>query len=351
MLINPEMPDWEVRKKDQIKTLKSMIGFMVVAVILGGGVWFWNTKNSDIKSGKETAGIECAEGQVSIDGGCEKIRPEFLDLSEVVRNWGESTGGEISAYVYDLSNERIAGAFHSEVSFEMRSIYKLFVAYEGYRRISLGVWGDDADYLVNEAGSLSRLDCLDLMIRESHSGCAEKMWDEIGREELDGIVRNEFMLFSTSVSGLTTNVADVAKMMVRFYKNEGISGDLVERMKDSFLNQPATNREGLCEGLCDWRQGLPAGFSEKVKVYDKVGWLNAETGWEVYNDAAIIETLDKKSGGMRSYAVVVMTKNMGPEVNQALGRAIEEVLNVTSGEEGVTEVEPGLEVVSGETES
>lgn len=83
-------------------------------------------------------------------------------------------------------------------------------------------------------------------------------------------------------------------------------------MFDSFLNQPMTTY--------NWRQGLPSGFSERTKVYDKVGWDWNGKSWNVYHDAAIVEFLNEN----RHFVVVVMTsgvpysaiKNLGVQIEQ-----------------------------------
>ena len=94
-------------------------------------------------------------------------------------------------------------------------------------------------------------------------------------------------------------------------------------MMDSFLNQPVT--------AYNWRQGLPSGFSDAVKVYNKVGWQymideedeegNVVKGhWEVYDDAAIIEFTENE----RHFIVVVMTSNVDFRQIRRFGTMIEE---------------------------
>ena len=357
------MPRRSARKKDQAKTLKIVGLVVVVLAIIAGGVWFWRVRNSDEKSGREAARIECAQGKILVNDECQEIRPEFLDLSEVVKKWGEGAQGLTSAYIYDLDNDKVAGEFYADSSHETASLYKLFVVYEGYQRLSSSVWADDPGFLTVGAETFSRTDCLDLAIRESYSVCAESLLEEMGKTELDEIVRNNWGFMGTSMVELRSTAIDIAGIMRRFYVHEGIQDKLIERMKDSFLTQPATNREKSCETICDWRQGLPAGFSDKVKVYNKVGWDETNGNWSIYNDAAIVELPDEKSGATRHYIVVAMTKGVGPEVNKGLAEAVETAVNgakVTpeienSVEDGVTEMggEAGIETgtMENETES
>ena len=107
----------------------------------------------------------------------------FLDLQYVVDNWQGSVSTNISVAIYDLDNKEYAARFSANKSMSLASIYKLFVAYEGYLRIERGQWNGNEKYL----GSYTRSECLDLMLRESYSPCAEKMAKEIGWDELDEI--------------------------------------------------------------------------------------------------------------------------------------------------------------------
>ena len=138
----------------------------------------------------------------------------------------------------------------------------------------------------------------------------------IGREELDNTVMKDFGIMNTSVSNLQSNANDITVMMKIFYKHPDITSNyLIEKMWDSFLNQPETEY--------NWRQGLPSGFSDKIKVYNKVGWdYNADDKyWNLYHDTAIIET-DKG----RHFIVTVMTHKVPFTAIRKLASQIEALL-------------------------
>ena len=211
----------------------------------------------------------------------------------------------------DLDLEKTVGEYNLSEDYNTASLYKLFVVYEGYRRIENGEW--DRDETVGWTG-YSRLECLDLAIRESYSPCAESLWGEIGHEELDEIIVNDFKITESNISGLVSNVNDIFKIMKLFYEHPDFNDEsLVSRMKDSFLNQPITTY--------DWRRGLPSGFSERVNVYNKVGWdYNPNGYWNIYHDAAIVEFPEEN----RHYIVVVMTNYVDNTEIRKLGKMIEE---------------------------
>lgn len=276
------------------------------------------TESSDI-----TVETELTEDDVVAGGEIEVIEPEIIepeaklpdkiDLQPVVDNWASKTGGNRSVLIYDLDRDEYAAKYNENEDYNTASLYKLFVVYEGYRRLENGTW--QANESVNYLGQ-TILKCLDLAIRESNSTCAEPLWAKIGHAELDNIIKTDFGISNSKISSLVSNPKDILAIMKIFYEHKDLKNeDYIAKMKDSFLNQPIT--------AYNWRQGLPSGFSDKTKVYNKVGWAyNAAKGyWDIYHDAAIIET---ESG--RHFIVVVMTnrvsyttiKNLGTEIEKAL---------------------------------
>lgn len=82
------------------------------------------------------------------------------------------------------------------------------------------------------------------------------------------------------------------------------------------LNQPATTY--------NWRQGLPSGFSENVKVYNKVGWLSLDgRSWKYYHDTAFLEFTNTN----RHFLVVALTENVDSSKLVELGKTLESTLS------------------------
>ena len=230
--------------------------------------------------------------------------PDKIDFQATIDEWVNSTTGDRSVVIYDLDRDEVAGAYNSSENYNIDSLYKLFVVYEGYKRVQSGEW-DQA----------TTLDCLDLAIRESDSVCAETLWDRIGTEELDEA-------FNLNISDFSLNSEDIAGIMKSFYHlPETLDDSLTTRMKDSFLNQPETTY--------NWRQGLPSGFSE-ANVYNKVGWdYNTDEGfWNTYHDAAIVEF----PAHNRHFVVVAMTSHVSFENIARLGSLIENAFLVSTKE-------------------
>ena len=239
--------------------------------------------------------------------------PEKVDLQPIVDNWANKTGGNRSVLIYDLDRDEYVAKYNEGEDYNTASLYKLFVVYEGYRRLENDTW--KANESVNYLGQ-TILECLDLAIRESNSSCAEPLWSKIGHAELDKIIKSDFGITNSNISSLISNPKDILAIMKIFYEHKDLKNkDYITKMEDSFLNQPVTSY--------NWRQGLPSGFSSKTKVYNKVGWAynSAKGYWDIYHDAAIIET---ESG--RHFIVVVMTNRVSYTVIRNLGSEIEKAL-------------------------
>lgn len=264
--------------------------------------------------------VEVAEDNVAKESAyvspeITEVKPEKIDFQPVVDEWVKSVSGNKSVLIYDLDRDELAGSYNTKEDYNTASLYKLFVVYEGYRRLESGEW--QADDLAGSTGH-TVLECLDLAIRESYSPCAETLWAEIGYDELDEIVKTDFGIINSDISVLTSNPEDIMKMMKLFYDHPHIKDEaLTARMKDSFLNQPKTTY--------DWRQGLPSGFSDAVNVYNKVGWEFNENGnyWNIYHDAAIVEFPEKD----RHFIAIVMTNKVPYQQIRKFGSMIEEEFN------------------------
>lgn len=262
----------------------------------------YNLRENDTTENEESASESSAETEKE---------SQNINFQPIIDEWVKTAEGDQGIWIYDLERKAVVGAHNEDKKFATASLYKLFVVYEGYRRLDSKEW--DKKELVGTTGR-TLLKCLDLAIRESNSACAEAMWAKIGDHDLEEIVKNDFNIHNSSVSGLTSTPKDVGKMMQLFYDHPEIKDDsLVEQIKDSFLNQPVTEY--------NWRQGLPSSFSQ-AKVYNKVGWEFDKTAdqWRVYNDAAIVEYPDRD----RHFIVVMMTEQTPLSQIREFGEKIEE---------------------------
>lgn len=220
-------------------------------------------------------------------------------LQDAVNAWSNTIAASAKASVV-LSDDSgaLLASYNSEEQYFTASLYKLFVAYEGYRALDVGTYDGGQSYLSGK----SRLECLDLMIRESNSPCGEKWWNELGKQTIQSQLKT-YGIKQTDMVGLKTTATDTAKMLARIAKGEGLSKTSHTSYLDSMKTQPAL-----------YRKGLPSGFSQSVTVYNKVGW-NEQVEW---HDASIVELADG-----RTLVIAVLTSGVGSAKIAELAKNIE----------------------------
>lgn len=254
--------------------------------------------------------------------------PTFIDLQPVVDSWRKTVSANIGLMIYDLDNNRIAASYQPDRIFNIASIYKLFFVYDGYRQIETGAITANSQYVTTNdyrAGAYTYGECLDLMIRESYNGCADKMRSDRAAYARVVDLIDELNLKNTTNAGLSSTAADLTELLKLYYEHPDLSDASWQKIADSMLNQPATKIDTTI--TYNWRQGLPSGFSQYANVYDKVGWAWNETNktWDTYADAAIVEFPEQG----RHYTIVILTsgitsRNAAPIAN--LGTRIEDAV-------------------------
>lgn len=297
-----------IEKRHRIKLVISIVVLAVAVIIATIGMAYviiqQVTGGSAPTQAENTLPVEEPEPEP------ESTLPERIDFQPVVDEWARTSGGTRSVLIYDLERNEAVGKYNEDEEYNTASLYKLFVVYEGYRRVQSGEWKAEAP-----AGTTGYtiIQCLDKSIRESHSLCAEALWAKLDHDELDAIIERDFDIHNSEISSLISTPSDIAKVMQIYYEHKDINDEvLLSQMKDSFLNQPTTEY--------NWRQGLPSGFTN-ANVYNKVGWAYNPDGkyWDIYHDAAIVEFPEQN----RHYIVVVMTNKVSFKKIRALGAAIE----------------------------
>ncbi len=266
--------------------------------------------------------------QPTLPDANEITEAKFIDLQPTIDKWLTTINREekVGLMIYDLNNSRVAASYHENEVFNVASIYKLLLAYDGYRQITIGAERED-DIIVQDSdkGQLTLSQCLDLIIRESYNGCADPMRADYTRSaRINSLIRN-FEMDDTTNLGLQSTAADITKLLRAYWRHSDLAQSLWNKLSDSMLNQPPTSTSD--HPLYDWRQGLPAGFSDKVNVYNKVGWErnDTDTRWNTYADAAILDFVELK----HQYTIAILTSNLSDhkKISQ-LGQMIEETVTM-----------------------
>lgn len=220
----------------------------------------------------------------------EPTKPALINVQPIIDTWEQSQSGRYSIVVYDLANNEIIGEKHADDVYFAASIYKLYVAYEGYLAAERGVYNLNEPYLNGQ----TRKQCLDKMIRESDSPCGEKLWAELGKVELTDTLRS-YGLTHTSMTNLTTTAHDAATLLIRLLQN-----DELEQHKNLLL---ASMKDQI------YRDALANGFAGAT-FYNKVGFRD----FDEYHDVGILELQDG-----RQYVVSMLTDSIGTAAMANLG--------------------------------
>ena len=273
--------------------------FVSAALLLIGGLWLYasNRKQADIAANQIEQPADTVQPAAEPPLVEEQSEPSFeaAELQVALDEWSKTVGGAASVTVMTPEGEVLAELNKDEVFFAA-SIYKLYVAYYGYRQVDDGAVDVDASY----TGGHTRGECLDLMIRESDSPCAEKLWAELGKAELTAALE-QIGITNTSMTAITTTSHDAALMLARIARGEGLSEGSQALFLDSMKNQV-------------YRDALNKGFSDAVTIYNKIGFREQDE----YHDVAIVEFSDG-----RQLTVSVLTSSVGTRGIADLGTRIE----------------------------
>lgn len=229
----------------------------------------------------------------------EEQPPEVINVQPIIDDWGSKKSGQYSIVVYDIANEEFIGTYKPDEVYFAASIYKLYVAYEGYLAVQRGEYELNQDYLFGQTFE----ECLDLMLRESDSPCAEKLWNELGKEATTEKLKS-YGITNTSMTAITTSAGDAATLLIRLAQNEELEDTYKRRMFTSMKNQI-------------YRDALAESFSEAT-FYDKVGFRELNE----YHDVGILELPNQ-----RRYVISLFTSGVGTQAIQELGNSLNAALN------------------------
>jgi hypothetical protein len=284
---------------DKYKRNQFVLAGVLTAILVLALIAFFIYLSNVNNSATPVTTTEISERVNESEQSDEISQTEFdsAGLQKIVDDWSSSNAGESSIVIADIDGNVIASN-NQEVVYFAASIYKLYVAYAGYQQIDNGTVDPEELYLNGN----TRAECLDLMIRESDSPCGEKLWTELGKEELTTQLK-EYGIKNTSMTGITTTAEDAGLILSMIERGEGLSDASRKAFLDSMKTQDAL-----------YRRGLPSGFSDDVIVYNKVGW-NELKEW---HDTAILEFSDG-----RKLIVTVFTDSVGISPIVELAKSIE----------------------------
>ncbi len=276
---------------------------LAVSLVAGAVVWVAFVRTTEPTRQPET--VELVEVESSdfeqVPPEAPEVPPVFLDAAELqltVEKWAAEQRGVAAVSILADDGEELA-ALNADREFFAASIYKLFVAYYGYQQLDAREI-DPTELYVN---GHTRLECLDLMIRESDSPCAEKLWVELGKAETTKKLE-AIGIENTSMTNITTTAHDAAVQIGRFMRGDDLSAESRQKFLDSAREQV-------------YRDALNKGFSSAVTVYNKIGFREQTE----YHDVAVVELPDG-----RWFVISVLSERVGTRGIAELGKQIEALI-------------------------
>lgn len=252
---------------------------VLAAALLFGGWWF--TLRGDTSPPGNGSTNQTSEQSSQ----AETSKPPQVDLQPVVDQWVARQSAEYGIVVYDPANVQVIAAHNPDEKYFAASLYKIFVAYLALVDFQNGAQNPEEIL----TGGFTRKQCVDKMIRESHSPCGEAMMASMGQEALRKRVV-DMGIKNTVFAGITTTARDTALILQYIVEGRDLTPENTAFLRDAMRVQDQKFRNGLAKG------------APEATWETKVGWNEQQN----YHDIGIM-TLP----GGRQYVVAILSKGQG----------------------------------------
>ena len=244
------------------------VPILLVLLLLSGAFLVYVVSSDERDDTDESAGT--VQQATPEEQQPEEPVPELPSVQAELDQVLTSVRGTHSVLVEDLETGAVLASHRPDETYFTASIYKLYVAYLGLIDIQEGVHNPDEPY--NQGRT--RIECIEVMLRDSDSPCPEQMWEEQGRD-IGNQRLQDLGLTNTDLLAITTTTQDANTILKRLYEQTDLTEEHTELFRNSLRDYPER----------EFREGLPAAFSEAtdITVYNKPGLY--DEGWL---DVAII---------------------------------------------------------------
>jgi len=209
-------------------------------------------------------------------------------LQPVIDKWANAQAADYSISIYDLQAKQIVAQNNPDEVIFAASLYKMYVAYFAL----LDTQNGDMDPNEVLTGGFTRKQCIDKMIRESHSPCGEAMMADIGQTTLNQRVKDLGMT-GTFFNGIRTSATDSAKILQYIAEKRDLNEENTTFLIDAMTFQDAK-----------WRRGLATGAPQATWA-SKVGWNEDEN----YHDIGIMTLPDSSK-----FVVAILGQGSGSSI-------------------------------------
>lgn len=210
---------------------------------------------------------------------------EPIDLQPTVNSWIAGQAATYSIVVYDPQAKKVIGSNLPDQEYFAASLYKLFVAYLALMDFQSSQQNPDGIIISGH----TRKQCVDKMIRESHSPCGEAMMADMGTASLETRVKN-LGINSTTFTKISTTAQDCALILQYILEKKHLNDANTEFLLDAMSIQDQRFRNGLAKG------------APEATWSTKVGWNEQYN----YNDVGIMSLPDE-----RKFVVAILSQGNG----------------------------------------
>lgn len=247
------------------KSSKKWLLWLIV-VALFAGVWLYVGRD---KSNKST---DTPNGSTASSEKETKQKSPLVDLQPVVDAWLAKQSADFSIVVYDPANKQVIAAHDADRKYFAASLYKIFVAYLALVDFQKGAQ-DPSGILT---GGFTRKECVDKMIRESHSPCGEAMMADMGQGTLRKRV-SEMGINNTIFAGITTTAQDTALILQYILEKRDLNAENTAFLRDAMRVQDQKFRNGLAKGAPEATWETKVGWNEQYNYHD-IGIMTLPNG-------------------------------------------------------------------------
>lgn len=227
----------------------------------------------------------------------EQTRPPLVELQPVVDVWVAKQAAEFGIVVYDPANKQVIASHNPDRKFFAASLYKIYVAYLALVDFQEGK--QDPEEILTQG--FTRKQCVDKMIRESHSPCGEAMMADMSQTTLRQRV-SDMGIKNTIFAGITTTAQDSALILQYIVEGRDLNAANTEFLKDAMRVQDQKFRNGLAKGAPEATWETKVGWNEQYNYHD-IGIMTLPSGRQYI--VAILSQNNGKSSVIADFAATI----------------------------------------------
>jgi len=291
--LNSYSPQARRRQKSRPKWL--VLGSIAAAVVIVGLVtWLVFFKGHPDKA--DTSSQQQTSNSTNEQSAAE-AKPPLVNLQPVVDQWVAKQSATYGIVVYDPANQQIIASKNPDEKMFAASLYKIFVAYLALVDFQSGAQNPDETL----TGGFTRKECVDKMIRESHSPCGEAMMADMGQEALRKRV-SDMGIKNTTFAGITTTARDSALILQYILEAKDLNVENTAFLKDAMRVQDQKWRNGLAKGAPEATWETKVGWNEQENYHD-IGIMTLPSGRQYI--VAILSEGQGKSTPIADFAATI----------------------------------------------